>query len=93
MQDSRFSRKVAGRSLAEVEDLVPGIAPVLVPIFGPSVILGYPTKPISVAVQVLTVSICTYVKGVPPMRYENAARDPLSSEVPQAFTTNKPSNN
>ena len=39
--------------------------------------------------QVLTGSICTTLQGTPPMEYEYAARDLLSSEVPQDSTTRK----
>ena len=42
-----------------------------------------PTKPLYMAVQP---SICTYLQGIPPMRYEQEARELLSVEVPQAYT-------
>ena len=73
-------QKPADLTSADVEDLVPVLAQVLVPIFGPIGILRYPTKPISVAVEVLTVSICTYFHGV---------MSKVSSQVPQAYTTFK----
>ena len=73
-------------TLAEVKDFVPVVAPVLIPIFGALGLLHYPTKPISMAVQVATVSICTYLQRSPPIGYEYAVRDLLSSEVPQAYT-------
>ena len=38
--------QLADFTLAEVEDLVPVLAPVLTPIFGPTGILRYPTKPL-----------------------------------------------
>ena len=65
------------------------VAPVLIPTFGFLGLLRYPTKPISMAVQVVTVSICTYLQGSPPMDDEYAVRELLSSEVPQAYTTIK----
>ena len=72
---------------AKVEDLVPVTAPVLIPIFRPLGLLRYPTKPISMAVQVATVSICTYLQGSPPTDYEYAVRELLSSEVAQTYST------
>ena len=82
-------QQLANLTLAGVEDFVPVIAPVLIPIFGLYGIPRYPTKPVSIAAQVATVSICSYLQGSPPMGYEFAARDLLSSEVPQAYTTIK----
>ena len=76
-------------TLAEVEHLLPVIAPVPIPIFGPLGLLRYPTKPISMAVQVGTAFICTYLQGPPPVDYEYVVHDLLSSEVPQAYTTIK----
>ena len=70
-------------------DLVPVIEPVLIPIFGHLGLLRYPTKPISMAVQIVNVFICTYLQGNPPMDYVDVARELLSSEVPQAYTTIK----
>ena len=49
-------QQLADLTLAEVEDLVPVIAPILIPIFGALGVLRYPTKPVSMAVQVATVS-------------------------------------
>ena len=72
-------QQLADLTLAEVEHLVPVIAPVLIPIFGPLGHLRYSTKSISMAVQVATVSICTYLQGSSPMDYEYAARELLSS--------------
>ena len=48
-----------------------------------------PTKPISTAVQVATVSISAYVQGSPPMDYEYVIKELLSREVPQVYTTIK----
>ena len=72
-------QELADPTLAEVGHLVPVIAPVLIAIFGRLVILRYPTKPIPMAVYVSSVSICTYLQGKPPMEYECAARDRLST--------------
>ena len=80
-------QQLADLTLAEVEDLVPVIALVLIPIFGPLGLLRYPTKPVSMAVHVATVSIFTYLQGRPPMDYEHVVRDLLSGEVPQVYTT------
>ena len=82
-------QQLADLTLAEVEDLVPVVAPVLIPIFGPLGLLRYPTKPVSMAVQVATVSIFTYLQGSLPMDYEQVVRETLSGEVPQVYTTIK----
>ena len=80
---------LADLTLAEVEDLVPVIAPVLIPIFGALGVLRYPTKPVSMAVQVATVSIFTYLQGIPTMSYECMIQKTLSGKMPQAYTTIK----
>ena len=82
-------QQLADLTLAEVEDLVPVIAPVLIPIFGALGVLRYPTKPVSMAVQVATVSIFTYLQESPPMSYECMIQETLSGEMPQAYTTIK----
>ena len=82
-------QQLADLTLAEVEDLMPVVAPVLVPIFGALGILRYPTKPVSMAVQIAPVSIFTYLQGSPPMTYECMVMETLSSEVPQVYTTIK----
>ena len=71
-------RQLADLTLAEVEDLVPVVAPVLIPIFGALGLLRYPTKPVSLAVHIATVSIFTYLQGSPPMSYEEMIRETLS---------------
>ena len=68
-------KQLADLILAEVEDLVPVMAPVLILIIAPLELLRYPTKPIAVAVQVATVSTCTYLQSSPRMDYENAVRE------------------
>ena len=82
-------QQLADLTLAEVGDLMPVLAPALVPIYGVNVILRYPTKPTSLAVRVATISICTYVRGEPPMTYAYAVRNVRSGKVPQAYTTIK----
>ena len=54
-----MSQQLADLTLAEVKDLVPDKTPVLVPVYGPLGLLRYPTKPLSMTVQVATVSIGT----------------------------------
>ena len=82
-------QQLADLTLAEVEDLVPVVAPVLIPIFGALGLLRYPTKPVSLAVHIATVSIFTYFQGSPPMNYGQMIRETLSGEMPQAYTTIK----
>ena len=57
--------------------------------FGALGLLRYPTKPVSLAVHVATVSIFTYLQGSPPMSYAQMIRETYSGEVPQAYTTVK----
>ena len=52
-------------------------------------LLRYPTKPVSLAVHIATVSIFTYLQGSPPMNYDQMIRETLSGEMPQAYTTIK----
>ena len=82
-------QQLADLTLAEVEDLVPVVAPVLIPIFGPLGQLRYPTKPVSPALHIATVSIFTFLQGSPPMNYEQVIPETLSGEKPQAFTSIK----
>ena len=82
-------QQLADLTLAEVEDLVPVVAPVLIPIFGALGLLRYPTKPVFLAVHVATVSIFTYLQGSPHMSYAQMIRETYSGEVPQAYTTVK----
>ena len=63
-------QQLADLTLAEVEGLVPVIAALLIPIFGPLGLLRYPTKTVSMAVHIATSSICTYFQGSPPMDYQ-----------------------
>ena len=82
-------QQLADLTLAEVEDIVPVVAPVLIPISGALGLLRYPTKPVSLAVHVATVSIFTYLQGSPRMSYAQMMRETYSGEVPQAYTTVK----
>ena len=82
-------QQLADLTLAEVEDLVPVVAPVLIPIFGPLGLLRYSTKPVSLAVHIATVSIFTYLQGSPPLNYAQMIQETFSGEMPQAYTTIK----
>ena len=77
-------QQLADLALDEVEDIVPVIAPVLIPIFGALGQLRYPTKPLSLAVHVATESIFTYLQVSPPMNYAQMIRETYSGEMPQA---------
>ena len=59
-------QQLADLTLAEVEDLVPVVAPVFIPIFGALGLLRYPTKPVSLAVHVATVGIYFHVPSRKP---------------------------
>ena len=82
-------QQLSDLTLAEVEDLVPVVTPVFIPIFGALGLLRYPTKPVSLAVHVATISIFTYLQGSPPMSYAQMIRETYSGEVPQAYPTVK----
>ena len=82
-------QQIADLSLAEVEDFVAAMASVLAPIFGAVGVCRYPTKPLSVAVQVHMVSFCTYLRGRPPLAYPRVIQGVLSGEVPHGYTTLK----
>ena len=82
-------QQLADLTLAEVEDVVPVVAPVLIPIFGALGLLRHPTKLVSLAVHIATVSIFTYLHGNPPMSYDQMIRETLSGEMPQEYTTIK----
>ena len=82
-------QQLADLTLAEVEDLVPVVAPVLIPIFEPLGLLRYPTNPVSLAVHIATVSIFTYLQGSPPLNYAQMMQETFSGEMPQAYTTIK----
>ena len=86
-------QQLADLTLAEVEDLVPVVAPVLIPKFGPLGLLPHPTKLKSMAVQVATVPIGTYLQGSPPMSYEYTVHyfqsGEMSSLIPPSRLTNR----
>ena len=76
-------------TLADVEDMVPALEPLLTHIVGHIGVIRYTTKLVLLPVQAPTVSFCTYLQCIPPMSYERAARDLQSSNVPEAYTTIK----
>ena len=80
-------QQLADLTIAEVEDIVPAMAPVLAPIFGAIGVSRYPTKPIAMAVLVHPVSICTYLQGSQPLTYSKVLSAIMSGEMPQAYTT------
>ena len=82
-------QQLADLTLAEAEDFVPAMPPVLAPIFGAVGVSGYPTKPIARAVLVHPVSICTYLQGSQPLTYPKVLSAIMSGEIPQAYTTIK----
>ena len=77
-------QQLADLTLAEVEDLILVIAPVLIPVLGPLGLLRNPTKPVSMTVHVATVSIFTSSPISKVVLLEL-----LSGEIPQVNTTLK----
>ena len=55
-------QQIADLTLAEVEDIVAAMAPVLAPIFGAIGVCRYHTKPLATAVQMHMTSFCTYLQ-------------------------------
>ena len=82
-------QQIADLTLAEVEDFVAAMAPVLAPIFGAVGVCRYPTKPLATAVQVHMVSFSTYLRGRPSLAYPRVIHAVLSGEVPHGYTTIK----
>ena len=82
-------QQIADLTLAEVEDFVAAMAPVLVPIFGAIGVCRYPTKPPATAVQMHMRSFCTYLQGRPPLAYPRVVHAVLSGEMPHGYTTLK----
>ena len=82
-------QQITDLTLAEVEDFVAAMAPVLAPIFGAIGVCRYPTKPLAMAVQVHMVSFCTYLQGRPSLAYPRVVHAVLSGEMPHGYTTLK----
>ena len=82
-------QQIADLTLAEVEDFVAAMAPVLAPIFGAVGVCRYPTKPLATAVQVHMVSFSTYLRGRPSLAYPRVIHAVLSGEVSHGYTTLK----
>ena len=82
-------QQLAELTLAEVEDFVATMAPVLAPIFGAIGVCRYPTKTLARAVQVHMVSFCTYLQGRPSLTYPRVVQAVLSGEMPHGYTTLK----
>ena len=82
-------QQLADLTLAEVEDFVATMLPVLAPIFGAVGVCRYPTKPLARAVQVHMVSFCTYLQGRPSLTYPRVIQAVLSGEMPHGYTTLK----
>ena len=81
--------QLADFTLSEVEDLIPVLAPVLTPIFGPTGILRYPTKPLRLASETPSVSILTFIKNIKPHNYQQMLERGLYLRVPRMYTTIK----
>ena len=80
-------QQIADLTLAEVEDFVAAMAPVLAPIFGAIGVCRYPTKSLAIAVQVHMASFCTYFQGRPSLAYPRVVHAVLSGEMPHGYTT------
>ena len=81
--------QLADFTLSKVEDLIPVLAPVLTPIFGPTGILRYPTKPLRLASETPSASILTFLKNVKPYNYQQMLERGLYLRVPRMYTTIK----
>ena len=81
--------QLADFTLSEVEDLIPVLAPVLTPMFGPTGILRYPTKPLRLASETPSASIFTFLKNVKPFNYQQMLERGLYLRVPRMYATMK----
>ena len=81
--------QLADFTLSEVKDSIPVLAPVLTSILGATGILRYPTKPLRLASEILTVSILTFLKNVRPQEYQQLLERGLYMKVPRMYTTIK----
>ena len=82
-------QQIADLTLAEVEDFVAAMAPVLASIFGAVGVCRYPTKSLATAVQVHIVSFSTCLRGRSSLVYPIVIHAVLSGEVPHGYTTLK----
>ena len=82
-------QQIADLTLAEVEDFMAAMAPVLAPIFGAVGVCRYTTKPLAKAVQVHMVSFSTYLQGRPSLAYPRVVHAVLSGEMPHEYTNLK----
>ena len=82
-------KQLADFTLSEVEDLIPVLAPVLTPIFGPTGILRYPTKPLRLASETPSASILTFLMNVKRYNYQQMLERGIYLRVPRMYTTIK----
>ena len=82
-------QQIADLTLAEVEDFVAAMAPLLAPIFGAIGVCRYPTMPLAIAVQVHMASFCTYLQGRPSLAHPRVVHAVPSGEMPHGYTTLK----
>ena len=83
-----FRSQVASLMLVETEDLVPVIAPIVWPIFGPMMALRYPTQPLRVAARSPTLSILHFVDpqdDARPPEFQTLVRDFANFRPPMAY--------
>ena len=84
-----FPSQVASLMLVETEDLIPVIAPIVWPIFGPMMALRYPTQALRVAASSPTPSILHFVDpqdDARPPEFQTLVRDFANFRPPMAYT-------
>ena len=84
-----FPSQVASLMLVETEDLVPMIAPIVLPIFGSMMALRYPTQPLRVAAKAPTLSILHFVDPEDDTRqpdFQMLVRNFANFRPPMAYT-------
>ena len=87
-----FPSQIASLMLVETEDLIPVIAPIIWPIFGPMMALRYPTQPLRIAASSPTLSLLHFLDpqdNARPPEFQTLVRNFANFRPPMAYTVVK----
>ena len=87
-----FPSQIASLMLVETEDLIPVIAPVIWPIFGPMMALRFPTQPLRIAASSPTLSLLHFVDpqdNARPPEFQTLVHNFANFRPPMAYTVVK----